>query len=284
MSTPNPTGSYTSEEQRKFNEFLLELLDVGCTKGFRNFSTHLRGREEMTVKIVNEPSVPVVLTSQVASPGFSLNQSILRENLPRSRQSMLLSGRWQRRLSGYGFLNVGLPPASPSEHETDQDSGSTLFLLACYARYHRPYAWVRTNHHRLIRLNAQDATEKDHPLKLRSTSQWNLPGRVRVWDIMAELVTISCQPMPPNPFQVDFDYFDTLEPHERALASGAMTRILLQILTTGTRRYNTKVKDDLLLISQRHFASMVYVMANPKEEKSRDAASKVQNNTVSFLS
>ena len=102
MSTPNPTGSYTSEEQRKFNEFLLELLDVGCTKGFRNFSTHLRGREEMTVKIVNEPSVPVVLTSQVASPGFSLNQSILRENLPRSRQSMLLSGRWQRRLSGYG--------------------------------------------------------------------------------------------------------------------------------------------------------------------------------------
>ena len=109
MSTPNPTGSYTSEEQRKFNEFLLELLDVGCTKGFRNFSTHLRGREEMTVKIVNEPSVPVVLTSQVASPGFSLNQSILRENLPRSRQSMLLSGRWQRRLSGYGLVNVESP-------------------------------------------------------------------------------------------------------------------------------------------------------------------------------
>ena len=272
MSAPSPSPAYSSEEQRKFSEFLIELLDMGCTKGFHNFSTHLRGREEMTVKIVNEPSVPVVLSSQIASPGFSLNQSILRENLPRSRQSMLLSGRWQRKLSGYGFLNVGLPPASPSEHEVELDSACTLFLLACYARYHRPYAWVRTNHHRLIRLNAQDATEKDHPLKLRSTSQWNLPGRVRVWDIIAELVTISCQPMPPNPFQVDFDYFDSLEPHERALASGAMTRILLQILTSGTRRYNTKVKDDLLLISQRHFASMVYVMANPKDNEKQQNA------------
>ena len=268
ISNTNPgNNNYSSEDQRKFNDFLAELLDMGCTKGFRHFSTHLRGREEMTVKIVNEPSVPVVLSSQFASPGFSLNQSILRENLPRSRQSMLLSSRWQRRLSGYGFLNVGLLPASPSEHEIEQDNGCTIFLLACYAKYHRPYAWIRTNHHRLIRLNTQDANEKDHPLKLRSTSQWNLPGRVRVWDIMAELVTLSCQPMPPNPFQIDLDYFDSLEPHERALASGAMTRILLHILTTGARRYNVKVKDDLLLVSQRHFSSMVYVMKCAKDNE-----------------
>lgn len=29
----------------------------------------------------------------------------------------MLSARTQRKLSGYGYINVGLPPASPSERE-----------------------------------------------------------------------------------------------------------------------------------------------------------------------
>lgn len=276
-----PGRKYTAEEERKFQEFLAELLDVGCTKGFHHFSTHLRGREEVTVSVVNEPSVPVVLSAQGASPGFSLNQSILRECLPRSRNSMLLADQVQRKLSGYGFLNVGLPPASPSDHEFDCDDNNTctLFLVACYAKYHRPYAWVRTNHSRLIRLTAHDSTEKDHPLKLKSTSSWNLPGRVRVWDIIAELVTISCQPSPPNPFQIDLDYFNALDVNERALASGAMSQLLLQILTTGTRKYNTKVRNDLLNIIQLHFSSIIITYKIVTEYERRDTS---ENSSSSY--
>jgi hypothetical protein len=31
----------------------------------------------------------------------------------------MISRRTQRRLSGYGFIDVGLPPASPSDREID---------------------------------------------------------------------------------------------------------------------------------------------------------------------
>ena len=48
----------------------------------------------------------------------------------------MISGRTQRRLSGYGYINVGLPPASPSDREiTPHDELSTTFLIAAYARY-----------------------------------------------------------------------------------------------------------------------------------------------------
>ncbi|EDO35217.1 predicted protein [Nematostella vectensis] len=48
-------------------------------------------------------------------------------------------------LSGYGFMDIGLPPASPSERDIDlKDDKSTLFLIACYARYNCPYVWVYT--------------------------------------------------------------------------------------------------------------------------------------------
>ncbi len=57
------------------------------------------------------------------------------------RGSVFISQKRQRRLSGYGFINVGLPPASPSGSEDDEDN-STLFLLAGYARYNCPYVWV----------------------------------------------------------------------------------------------------------------------------------------------
>jgi hypothetical protein len=56
----------------------------------------------------------------------------------------MISRRTQRRLSGYGFIDVGLPPASPSDREIDstQDDNTTMFLIAGYTRYNCPYVWV----------------------------------------------------------------------------------------------------------------------------------------------
>lgn len=53
-----------------------------------------------------------------------------------------------------------------------QDETSTLFLIAGYARYSCPYVWIRSNHQRLVKLMGEVETEKDSPLRLKSTASW----------------------------------------------------------------------------------------------------------------
>ena len=47
-----------------------------------------------------------------------------------------------------------------------------MFLIAGYARYNCPYVWIRSNHHRLIKLMGDVESEKDSPLRLKSTNSW----------------------------------------------------------------------------------------------------------------
>jgi hypothetical protein len=136
-------------------------------------------------------------------------------------------------------MEVGLPPASPCEHEEfEADDEATVFLIAGYAKYSRPYVWVRnglrtkqrqaprrpkvrTNHERLVKLSAAER-DKDAPLRLESTQAWLEQGScgwpprfegsspqkdIKLWDIIAELVALCAQSKAANPFAVNFDYF-----------------------------------------------------------------------------
>ena len=47
-----------------------------------------------------------------------------------------------------------------------------MFLVAGYARYSRPYVWVRSNHERLVQFSSDNKEEKDFPLQLKTTSNW----------------------------------------------------------------------------------------------------------------
>lgn len=47
-----------------------------------------------------------------------------------------------------------------------------MFLVAGYARYSRPYVWIRSNHERLVQFSGNDKAEKDFPLQLRTTTDW----------------------------------------------------------------------------------------------------------------
>ena len=67
-----------------------------------------------------------------------------------------------------------------------------------------------------------------------------LPEGIAVWDIIAELVQVCTIPCPPNPFAVDFDYFEALPLPERALSSGAMVNFLQQLQATGPHRYDRR--------------------------------------------
>ena len=54
-------------------------------------------------------------------------------------------------------------------------------------------------------------------------------AEVHVWDIVGELVRLSCYPSPLNPFSVDWDYFTNLPLSQRVLATGAMLNLLQKI-------------------------------------------------------
>ncbi|CAI8051196.1 hypothetical protein GBAR_LOCUS28040 [Geodia barretti] len=207
-------------EKKRLNHFLNDMLKLSCVK------------------------MPII-QSATNSPAASFGHHQKREAFPMSQKQ-------QRRLSGYGFINVGLPPASPSENE-DVDESQTMFLIAGYSRYNRPYVWVRTNHERLVRLASEE--EKDYPLMLQTTSQWT-EKEVKVWDVLTELVEVCAAPCPPNPFAVDLDYFQSLPLQERALASAAMISFLQRVIASGHHSYNRRIVSDIGKVGQIHFATM----------------------------
>eukprot|EP00118_Oscarella_pearsei_P008692 m.46116 g.46116 ORF g.46116 m.46116 type:complete len:261 (+) comp33667_c0_seq11:52-834(+) len=246
----------SGNEKKQLQVFLSETFKLSCVKGFKYFVSYMRGREELVCKIVNEPRK---LVTPSATPGCSLSGSFetAGAELPRNQQSFMISHRTQKRLSGYGFIDVGLPPASPSDREIDcADDNSTMFLIAGYGRYNCPYVWVRSNHERLVHFSGENPTAKDNPLKLNSTSQWK-DKDTKIWDIIPELVGICTMPAPKNPFSVDIDYFESLTLAESVLASGAMINFLQIVLAHGEHSYDSKILEDLSLVTQKHFQDLM---------------------------
>jgi len=180
-------------------------------------------------------------------------------SLPRNEKSLLMSANTQRSLSGYGFMDIGLPPASPSDKDIDlKDDKSTLFLIAAYARYNCPYVWVRSNHERLVAFSGDSASkekQKDSPLRLKSTAEWKQRD-TKLWDIIAEVVKLCMYPSPLNPFAVDFKYFEGLPLVQRVIATGAMAHFLQKVVASGDHAYNARVFDDLGEITRRHFKDL----------------------------
>ncbi|XP_033121154.1 uncharacterized protein LOC117120247 [Anneissia japonica] len=260
--------------KKRLTLFLAEALRFGCLKGFKYFSCYMRGREEMICKVLNEPLTPRSMsptnTKEISNSG-SFNSS----DMPFDQNSLMLSHNTQKTLSGYGYMDVGLPPASPSEREiAPVDDTSTLFLLAGYARYSCPYVWVRSNHDRLVKLTKDNERfSKDSPLRLKSTTAWN-DKDIHVWDIVAELVKINTLPAPRNPFAVDTNYLYMLDLEERFLATGSMVNLLQKVLDHGAdKRYSGLVTEDLRELSKRHFQDLLLVTQKLKAAQTAVQAS-----------
>ncbi|XP_019644009.1 PREDICTED: uncharacterized protein LOC109485052 isoform X1 [Branchiostoma belcheri] len=243
-------------EKKRLQAFLGEILRVGAIKGFQYFTLYLRGREELLCSIINElkPESGVPLSTHISTEKSSelpLNKS------EKQGSSLMLSIGTQQRLSGLAHMNIGLPPASPSDKEiTPVAPDQTLFLIAGYARYNCPYVWIRSHHHRLVNLTHASSADKDNPLKLNATNNW---GReeIHLWDILAELVHLCTVPAPRNPFALDLVYFQQLPLADRVTSTGAMVWLLQQILkSSGNKEYTGKVFEDLHDVTKLHFHSM----------------------------
>ncbi|XP_032827918.1 uncharacterized protein LOC116952565 isoform X1 [Petromyzon marinus] len=238
----------------------VDLTQLCVVQGFRYFSSYLRGREELALTVLNQSDSAGACVGATASLSGSFNAAAL----PYDTASLLISLRTQKRISGFGHMDVGLPPASPCEKEPSlPGEGRTLFLVAGYARYGCPYVWARSSHERLLRLDASDASVRDNPLKLRTTSAWP-NADVHVWDVVAEVVRLCAWPAPRNPLALDMAALHALPPTERGLATGALLAFLHRVCATADRSkpLRSAVLEELPPLTQLHMESMRSVMTN----------------------
>ncbi|XP_041739976.1 uncharacterized protein si:dkey-19b23.7 isoform X2 [Coregonus clupeaformis] len=164
-----------------------------------------------------------------------------------------------------GSSEAHLLPASPSEREIAvPEVNCTLFLLAGYAKYGRPYAWIRSNHERLVNIGGTDSMVKDTPMKLKAITDWGSQG-IRVWDVVSELVCLCTVPSPSNPFALDMRYLKNLPLPERFLVSGALLNFLETYAVYGNRDelHYDKVVEEVKSLRRLHVQTLSEVQRRP---------------------
>uniref|UniRef100_A0A3Q4M2J5 Si:dkey-19b23.7 n=1 Tax=Neolamprologus brichardi TaxID=32507 RepID=A0A3Q4M2J5_NEOBR len=210
------------EQKRKLQHFLGDLALLGSLQGFKYFQPWLRGKEELLLTVVNED-----LVSFCRETGGFRCGSMSRNFLLALQVCMKLINHWSSFCSHReACIEEHLLPASPSEREIAvPEVNCTLFLLAGYVKYGRPYAWIRSNHERLVNIGGTDSMVKDTPMKLKSIADWQTRA-IRVWDVVSELVCLCTVPSPSNPFALDMSYIKSLPLAERFLVTGALLNFL----------------------------------------------------------
>ncbi|XP_070786315.1 uncharacterized protein [Enoplosus armatus] len=272
------------EQRRKLQHFLSDLALLGSLQGFKYFQPWLRGKEELLLTVVNEDlgwRSPGFVVSRASS--YSSSSSCNSSDVSPSSSSPSLDSRSSSPLPGeppgprdppsqHTHTKTQQPqpardpsseehllPASPSEREIAvPEVNCTLFLLAGYVKYGRPYAWIRSNHERLVNIGGTDSMVKDTPMKLKSIADWQTRG-IRVWDVVSELVCLCTVPSPSNPFAMDMRYIKGLPLPDRFLVTGALLNFLETYVVYGNRDelHYDKVVEEVKPLRRLHVRSLL---------------------------
>ncbi|XP_063325997.1 uncharacterized protein si:dkey-19b23.7 [Pelmatolapia mariae] len=276
------SGKREREQKRKLQHFLGDLALLGSLQGFKYFQPWLRGKEELLLTVVNEDlgwRSPGFMVSRASS--YSSTSSCNSSDVSPSSSSPSLASRSSSPLpgeppgprgsqshtktqpqtasQGEACIEEHLLPASPSEREIAvPEVNCTLFLLAGYVKYGRPYAWIRSNHERLVNIGGTDSMVKDTPMKLKSIADWQTRA-IRVWDIVSELVCLCTVPCPSNPFALDMRYIKSLPLAERFLVTGALLNFLEMYVVYGNRDelHYDKVVEEVKPLRRLHVHSLL---------------------------
>ncbi|XP_072315007.1 uncharacterized protein [Eucyclogobius newberryi] len=267
------------EQKRRLQHFLADLALLGSLQGFKYFQPWLRGKEELLLTVVNEdlgwrsPAYVVSRASSSSSSSSDASPSSSSLSLASSGCSSPLPGDPQQprhntrvhksRAAPVRDFHIEehLLPASPSEREMAiPEVNCTLFLVAGYVKYGRPYAWIRSNHERLVNIGGIDSMVKDTPMKLKSITDWQTQG-IRVWDVVSELVSLCTAPSPSNPFALDLRYIKSLPLTDRFLVSGALLNFLETYIVCGNRDelHYDKVVEEVKPLRRVHVRSLLEV-------------------------
>ncbi|KAM3590554.1 uncharacterized protein V6R79_011818 [Siganus canaliculatus] len=283
------------EQKRKLQHFLSDLALLGSLQGFKYFQPWLRGKEELLLTVVNEDlgwRSPGFVVSRASS--YTSTSSCNSSNVSPSSSSPDVDSRSSSPLPGEPVSprdhhphaptktpqvnrdpssDEHLLPASPSEREIAvPEVNCTLFLLAGYVKYGRPYAWIRSNHERLVNIGGTDSMVKDTPMKLKSISDWQTRG-IRVWDIVSELVCLCTIPSPSNPFALDMRYIKSLPLPDRFLVTGALLNFLETYVVYGNRDelHYDKVVEEVKPLRRLHVQSLLELQRHRESSGSSTA-------------
>ncbi|RVE60489.1 hypothetical protein OJAV_G00181370 [Oryzias javanicus] len=289
-------GKREREQKRKLQHFLDDLALLGSLQGFKYFQPWLRGKEELLLTVVNEDlscRSPGFMVSRASSRSSSSSSSLNSSDISPSSSSPSLASRSSSPLPGdpegpqdpqshkhtkkqlqtsREFSEEHLLPASPSEREIAvPEVNCTLFLLAGYVKYGRPYAWIRSNHERLVNIGGTDSMVKDTPMKLKSITDWQTRG-IRVWDVVSELVCLCTVPSPSNPFALDMRYVKSLPLPDRFFVTGALMSFLEAYVVYGDRDqlHYDKVVEEVKPLRRLHVQSLLELqrLGNPSTNDS----------------
>ena len=164
---------------------------------------------------------------------------------------------------GSPFAAAADPAFAPRAAPETPSARSTTFLVGAYAKYDRPYAWVRSGPLAGV---ADDAAEQDLPLDLECTKRWE-EGAHRAWDVVEELVRMRVFPAPANAFEVDHVALRNTPRDDRYLITGALVAFLRDVAAdegaaAAARRgesgglFDAAVTRDLEKLVRRHFADV----------------------------
>ncbi|XP_074479177.1 uncharacterized protein LOC141760363 [Sebastes fasciatus] len=295
------------EQRRKLQHFLSDLALLGSLQGFKYFQPWLRGKEELLLTVVNEdlgwrsPGFVVSRASSYSSNSSSCNSSDVSPSSSSpslaSRSSSPLPGeppgprepppshtphtKTQPQTVRAPSIEEHLLPASPSEREIAvPEVNCTLFLLAGYVKYGRPYAWIRSNHERLVNIGGTDSMVKDTPMKLKSIADWQTRG-IRVWDVISELVCLCTVPSPSNPFALDMRYIKSLPLPDRFLVTGALLNFLEMYVVYGNRDelHYDKVVEEVKPLRRLHVQSLLELQQHRESSGSAAVSPTVQGSS-----
>ncbi|KAH7051973.1 hypothetical protein BKA57DRAFT_458452 [Linnemannia elongata] len=258
--------SLTQSETARLSTFLSECLLVGTLKGFYYFEVYLRGREELLLHVYNDIKPP--------SNGLGNNIQPSSISLAKSRSTNILSARTLRSLK-LNSPKKTPPPLSPVDTDLEKDESRATFLIAGYPKYKCPYVWLRSNHKRLIQNSNDQKFETNDPLKLSTISSWRTDD-VRLWDIMAEIITLTLSPSPVNPFRINLSYYETLPLEECVIATGAMLDFLQRVYMKDTP-YTEAVYADIKHLQKMHFVLYDELHSFLTERQSAAAAANATN-------
>uniref|UniRef100_A0A3Q2QU08 Si:dkey-19b23.7 n=1 Tax=Fundulus heteroclitus TaxID=8078 RepID=A0A3Q2QU08_FUNHE len=230
------------EQKRKLQHFLNDLALLGSLQGFKYFQPWLRGKEELLLTVLSSargasrPARPSPSEGEIAVPVSASSRST----------------------SPSSHLSYALNTFRSSCSFPQQEVNCTLFLLAGYVKYGRPYAWIRSNHERLVNIGGMDSMVRDTPMKLKSITDWQTRG-IRVWDVVSELVCLCTVPSPSNPFALDMRYIQSLPLQDRFLVTGALLSFLEMYLVYGNRDelHYDKVVEEVKPLRRLHFQSLL---------------------------
>jgi len=215
--------------------FARETFKLGTLRGFRHFHMELRGREELLLTIDVQHSA--LAGSRLALAPMAVQHA--------------------------------LPPASPCQREkirapwedAPEQKSSTLvcYLLAGYAHYACPHAWVRSGHG-LFGPSFQNSAAMDAPIEMRATQDWKARA-VHAFEFVAELVLATSRPAVANPFELDFATIEQLPSVELLLLSGGLASFLRDVQLSAAP-YSSLVEADLLRLTRLHYSRLPKLVAS----------------------